>query len=92
MRTDQATIQVQNTVQATDQDCMENSTARAALTENEFAVLSYMQENPQITTKEISISLNWKILKVKYYVSKLKAKKAITSSGSSHKGNWVILI
>ncbi len=88
----QAAIQGQKAVQGTVQNGTEKPTVSADLNESELAVLRCMQENPQITAKEISIALNWEISKAKYCISKLKNKNAIMRSGSSQKGSWAILL
>lgn len=60
--------------------------------EKEKELLTLIQNKPTITQHELAESLGWTISNVKYYMTKLKAKKILKRVGSNQKGNWKILL
>lgn len=60
-------------------------------TEKDKEVLKVIQQNPELTQREMALELGWSVDRVKYYLNKMKKLQVIKRVGSSHKGNWEIL-
>lgn len=62
------------------------------LTKNDHEILQVIQNNPELSQKEIAMELGWTVDRVKYYLNKMKKQEVIRRIGSSHKGYWELLI
>ncbi len=51
-----------------------------------------IQQNPELTQREIASELGWTVDRVKYYLNKMKKMQVIKRIGSRHKGHWEILL
>lgn len=60
-------------------------------TEKDKEVLKVIQQNPELTQREMALELGWSVDRVKYYLNKMKKLQVIKRVGSSHKGHWEIL-
>lgn len=60
-------------------------------TEKDKEVLKVIQQNPELTQREMALELGWSVDRVKYYLNKMKKLQVIKRVGSSHKGHWEML-
>lgn len=61
-------------------------------TEKDKEILKVIQQNPELTQREIALELGWTVDRVKYYLNKMKKMQVIKRIGSRHKGHWEILL
>lgn len=61
-------------------------------TEKDKEILKVIQQNPELTQREIALELGWTVDRVKYYLNKMKKMQVIKRVGSRHKGHWEILL
>lgn len=61
-------------------------------TKTEQQILQLMKKHPEYSQREIAISLGFPLNRVKYYVTKFKKSQIIRHNGTSHSGQWEILI
>ena len=61
-------------------------------TEKDKEILKVIQQNPELTQREIALELGWPVDRVKYYLNKMKKMQVIKRIGSRHKGHWEILL
>lgn len=61
-------------------------------TEKDKEILKVIQQNPELTQREIALELGWTVDRVKYYLNKMKKMQMIKRVGSRHKGHWEILL
>ena len=61
-------------------------------TEKDKEILKVIQQNPELTQREIALELGWTVDIVKYYLNKMKKMQVIKRIGSRHKGHWEILL
>ena len=67
-------------------------TTQVRLTEEDKAILAAIKKQHNITQKEITAKLGWKVDRVKYYLNKMKRRNFVKRVGTSQKGYWEILI
>ena len=60
--------------------------------EKDKEILKVIQQNPELTQREIALELGWTVDRVKYYLNKMKKMQVIKRVGSRHKGHWEILL
>ena len=61
-------------------------------TEKDKEILKVIQQNPELTQREIALELGWTVDRVKYYLNKMKKMQVIKRVGSRHKGHLEILL
>lgn len=61
-------------------------------TKKDREILKVIQQNPELTQREIASELGWTVDRVKYYLNKMKKMQVIKRIGSRHKGHWEILL
>ena len=84
-----ATQATQGTTQATQGT---TQATKIRLTEEYKAVLAVINEQPDITQREIAEKLCWKNDRVKYYISRLKKQNMVRRVGTSQNGYWELLV
>ncbi len=81
LTTDQATNQTDPSDQVT-----------ISFGKEERQLIHLIVNKPEITQKEMAKKLEWRLSKVKYYITKLKKNHVLERVGTSQKGQWNVLV
>lgn len=74
----------------TDKDT-DNLSIKHDLSNNEFEILQLMEQNPKITTRELSKEIGINQRNIKKNIDKLKIKNLIHRVGPARGGYWEVL-
>lgn len=86
----ESTLETTQTIEDPTQSPIQS--ADFQFTEKDKKILKVIQQNPELTQREIALQLGWTVDRVKYYLNKMKKMQVIKRVGSRHKGHWEILL
>lgn len=86
----ESTLETTQTIENPTQSPIQS--ADFQFTEKDKEILKVIQQNPELTQREIALELGWTVDRVKYYLNKMKKMQVIKRVGSRHKGHWEILL